>query len=89
MGIGKKISRKARPTEQTGSVRRKEQYHRKNRNIVSMCEHLEGCSMLEGGSPRNALLLCARKEDNERERERKAPRPNWISNGNANQIGAR
>ena len=56
--------------------------------IASMCEHLEGCSMLEGGSPRNALLLCARKEDNERERE-KAPRPNWISNGNANQIGAR
>ena len=35
-----------------------------------MCEHLEGCSMLEGGSPRNALLLCARKEDNEREREK-------------------
>ena len=41
-----------------------------------MCEHLEGCSMLEGGSPRNALLLCARKEDNEREREReKHPDP--------------
>ena len=35
-----------------------------------MCEHLEGCSMLEGDSPRNALLLCARKEDNEREREK-------------------
>ena len=70
MGREKKISRKARPTEQTGSVRRKEQYHRKNRNIASMCEHLEGSSMLEGGGPRNALLLCARKEDNEREREK-------------------
>ena len=73
MGIGKKISRKARPTEQTGSVRRKEQYYRKNRNIASMCEHLEGCSMLEKGGPRNALPLCARREDREKERER-APR---------------
>ena len=35
-----------------------------------MCEHLEGCSMLEKGGPRNALPLCARKEDRERERER-------------------
>ena len=34
-----------------------------------MCEHLEGCSMLEKGGPRYALPLCARKEDNERERE--------------------
>ena len=33
-----------------------------------MCEHLEGCSMLEKGGPRNALPLCARKEDRERER---------------------
>ena len=55
--------------------------------IASMCEHLEGCSMPEKGDPRNALLLCARKEDNERERE--DPGPTWISNGNTNQIGAR
>ena len=34
-----------------------------------MCEHLEGCSMLEKGGPRNALLLCARKEDREKRRE--------------------
>ena len=32
-----------------------------------MCEHLEGCSMLEKGGPRYALPLCARREDRERE----------------------
>ena len=40
-----------------------------------MCEHLEGCSMLEKGGPRYALCvalpLYARREDRERER---APR---------------
>ena len=46
---------------------------------------LEGCSMLEKGGPRNALPMCARKED----REREDPEPTWISNGNTNQIGAR
>ena len=45
----------------------------------------EGCSMLEKGGPRNALPMCARKED----REREDPEPTWISNGNTNQIGAR
>ena len=46
-----------------------------------MCEHLEGCSMLEKGGPRYALPLYARREDREREREREHPEPTWISNG--------
>ena len=36
LGLLKKISRKARPTEQTGSVRRQQQCHSKNRNVASM-----------------------------------------------------
>ena len=87
MGIGKKYRERRVQLNRPVQCGGKSNITEKNRNIASMCEHLEGCSMLEKGGPRNALLLCARKED--RKRERKAPRSNWISNGNPNQMGAR
>ncbi len=48
--------KKVGPTEQTGSVRRKRQYYRKNLKIASMCEHLGGCSVLERCDPTNPAL---------------------------------
>ena len=65
------LLRKARPTEQTGSVRRKRQYYTKNRKIVSMCEHLRGCSVLERCDPTNSALCpwrCVLRKDREDKR---------------------
>ena len=70
-----------KPVQPVRAVRRKRQYHRKNRKIVSMCEHLKGWSVLERRDPANPALhpgaVCTRRTGIGRQ-EDSQPESTWI-----------
>ena len=100
-GGRQKLSRKARPTEQTGSVRRKQQCqrrkqqcHSKNRGIVSMWVAVARIATRERKRQPSLVRRCVVYRGTTRREERGGSelqlQPTWIREmGKASQIGAR